>query len=129
MEQSKTYLNAFKFRIYPKGDQVSHLANNFGCCRYVFNKVLELRQKAFKEEGKTLSYFDTTKILPVLKRQEETKWLGEAMSQPLQMAAKNVDVDFKNFIAKKAKYPKFKCKNSRQCIKIQQGFRVEEDLL
>jgi putative transposase len=129
MEQSKTYLKAFKFRIYPKGDQVTHLANNFGCCRYVFNKVLELRQKAFKEEGKSLSYFDTTKILPVLKRQEETKWLGKAMSQPLQMAAKNVDSAFKNFFGKKAKYPKFKCKNSRQCIKIQQGFRVEEDLL
>ena len=45
MQQTKTYLKAFKFPIYPKGDQIGYLAKNFGCSRYVFNKVLELREK------------------------------------------------------------------------------------
>ena len=129
MQQTKTYLKAFKFPIYPKGDQIGYLAKNFGCCRYVFNKVLELREETFKQEGKSLSYFDTTKLLPVMKRQEETKWLAKALSQSLQMAAKNVDNAFKNFFNKKAKYPKFKSRKARQCIKIPQGFRIEGGLL
>ena len=64
-----------------------------------------------------------------MKRQEETKWLAKALSQSLQMAAKNVDNAFKNFFNKKAKYPKFKSRKARQCIKIPQGFRIEGGLL
>ncbi|UAY53885.1 RNA-guided endonuclease TnpB family protein [Arachidicoccus terrestris] len=124
-----THLKAYKFRIYPEGEQINFLARQFGCVRFVYNYALELRQKTYEETGKSLSYYDTAKMLPVLKSRQETGWLGEVIAQPLQMAMQNVDDSYRRFFKGQNRYPRFRCRSDRQCFKLPQGFRVEGDHL
>lgn len=63
----------FKYRIYPSKTQEQQLAQFFGCSRYMYNRALEKRTKAWQEEKKKISFFDLCKELPILKKQEETK--------------------------------------------------------
>ena len=44
---------AYKFRIYPNASQVQLIHRTFGCCRFVFNRYLDMRIKAYENEKKT----------------------------------------------------------------------------
>ena len=67
--------------------------------------------------------------LPVLKKQEATKWLGEVIAQPLQMAVQDLDTAFKRFFNKTSAFPRFKSRNDRQCFKIPQRAKLSNGLL
>lgn len=43
---------AYKFRIYPTEEQKVMLAKTFGCCRFIYNKMLEEKITEYKETGK-----------------------------------------------------------------------------
>lgn len=107
-------LRGFKYRIIPNNSQRLQLAQTFGSVRYVFNWGLNLRSVSYKEEGKSLSYNDTSKLLTQLKKQEETSWLSDISSVPLQQGLKHLDRAFKNFFKQQNKYPRFKKKRGRQ---------------
>jgi putative transposase len=107
---------AFKYRIYPSKAQEQHLAQFFGCSRFVYNWGLAKKKEAWEKEKKSISFFDLCKELPKFKKQEEMKWLKEADSQGLQCSLKNLDQAYKNFFNGTAKYPRFKKKgNSDSC--------------
>ncbi len=75
---------AIKIRIYPSNDQIEILSKQFGCARWVYNHMLNLRIEAWKNEQRSLSKSFLIKLLPVLKADEKTLWLKEAHSQILQ---------------------------------------------
>lgn len=127
--QKKTIIKSFKFRIFPDKETAHFLICQFGCCRWVFNNALEQINDHFEKTGKFLNAIDTNRALPKLKRQEETKWLGDVMSQPLQVAGQCAETAFKNFFSKKAKRPKFKSRKAKQCFMVPQGARIEDGLL
>lgn len=56
-------LRAYKYRIYPTMEQKELFAKTFGCCRFVYNWALNLKIKAYKEEGKSYSYKDTANMM------------------------------------------------------------------
>ena len=105
---------AFKYRFYPTSEQARALARTFGCLRYVYNFGLALRRDAYERDGSTLKYKDTSAALTTLKKQEETAWLKEVSSVPLQQALRHLDRAFTGFFEKRAKYPRFKRKHARQ---------------
>ena len=50
-----------KYRIYPNEDQIQIIENTFGCCRFVWNKLLEEATKTYFDEEQTfhiLNYGD-----------------------------------------------------------------------
>ena len=104
---------SYKIRLYPNASQREFLARQFGCCRLVYNYMLELKQNAFKE-GNKYSKFDLIKQLTPLKNKEEYWFLNEVISQPFQYSIANVDDAFVRMYSKQNKYPKFKNKHSRQ---------------
>ena len=69
------------------------------------------------------------KLLPKLKKQEETSWLGECYSQVLQATTLNLVTAYKNFFESRAKYPRFKAKKNRQSIQYPQSVKVVEGCL
>lgn len=77
---------AYKYRIYPTDAQKHVLALTFGCCRYVYNWGLRKKTDAYYTQHQRLSYKDTSLVLTHLKQQEETAWLSEVSSVPLQQA-------------------------------------------
>ncbi len=99
-----------------------------GAGRWISNRGLEKRNKAYKEEERTLSYYEQNNELIALK--EEFPWLKEIHSQVLQQSLKDLDSAFKNFFrnvkeGKKPGFPRFKKKGMRDSFRYPQGVRVE----
>jgi len=118
-------LYVYRFRLYPKKEQVEFLNRQIGYCRFVYNKLLEIAKKDYEAEGKKWNYYEYKKLLPKLK--EEFPFLKEANSQSLQEAVKWLDRAFKNFFKGLAKFPKFKSKKRTNSVSIPQHFRIEGD--
>lgn len=116
-------LKAFKYRLYPTPEQQVLLSKHFGCARFVYNWALERKIKVYKQEQKSVSCMKLTTELPELKKEHE--WLTEVNSQSLQMALRNLDNAFTNFFEKRADFPKFKKKRSKQSFQCPQKVRVD----
>lgn len=125
----ETRHRAVKVRLYPNAAQRHRLKCLFGAVRWIYNWGLKRRRSAWKERGESLSYEDLANRLPELKKQEETAWLKDVASQPLQQALRNLDRAFSNFFNKKLKahYPTFKCKRGKQSAAFPQFVKVEDD--
>ena len=88
---------AFKYRVYPTPEQQPILARTFGCCRFVYNWALRQKTDAYFNEQQRLYCKDLSERLTELKKQEETCWLSEVSSVPLQQALRHLDKAFINF--------------------------------
>ena len=115
-------ITSTKIRIYPSDDQKVTINKFFGCARWLWNNSLAETQKAYKETGKGLGQFALNKRLPALK--EEFPWLADTHSQVLQAVCLNMSRAFINFFERRANYPKFKTKRSKQSIQYPQGVRL-----
>ena len=102
---------AYKFRFYPTKTQIKILNSTFGCVRYVYNHFLDLKQKLYKAEKKSISYNQCSKVLTVLKKEKE--WLKDVDKFSLQNSLKDLDKAYKNFFSGKG-YPKFKSKKDNR---------------
>ena len=58
-------------RLYPTRKQENLLKRTFGCCRVVYNHFLAERIRAYKEEGISLNYANTCKMLTTLKQDKD----------------------------------------------------------
>jgi putative transposase len=105
---------AYKYRVYPTNEQKRVLARTFGCARFVYNWALHQKTDAFYQEQRRLSYKDLSEALTLLKQQEESCWLAEVSSVPLQQALRHLEKAFLNFFEGRARYPTFKKKRNRQ---------------
>ena len=102
---------AFKYRIYPNKKQQELIQKTFGCCRYVYNYFLDKRITEYKENKKTLNYYETSKMLTQLKKENE--WLREPDKDALQKTLKKLDNAYQKFFKEHTGYPKFKSKKNR----------------
>lgn len=59
-----------------------------------------------------------------MKKHEETSWLNEVNSQTLQFALRSLDIAYKNFFQKRAKFPKFKFKHSKNSFTVPQSASI-----
>ena len=109
-------LRGFKYRFYPTTEQKIQLAQTFGCTRFVYNWALALRTDSYYQENKSLSYHETSNALTKLKKEPDKSWLKEVSSVPLQQGLRHLNTAFKNFLAGRTKYPRFKKKNHRQSM-------------
>jgi putative transposase len=101
---------AYKFRCSPTDEQKHILARTFGCCRWVYNWALRTKTDAYSQDGRRLSSSELSAMLTPLKQQEETAWLAEVSSVPLQQSLRHLDRAFVNFFQGRGKYPRFKSK-------------------
>ena len=108
MIQNKCYI----LRLYPNDNQMSLINKTFGCCRLVYNLMLNDKNIYYKEtkQNKKVSPKDY---------KENREFLKEVDSQALASEYMNLTAAFNNFFngMKKGKFvgfPKFKSKNDRQ---------------
>jgi transposase, IS605 OrfB family, central region len=117
---------AYRYRFYPTPEQESLLRRTVGCCRFVYNRALALRQEAWAQRQKKLTGYDLIKKITEWKKDPETEWLKEVSNVPLQQAVNDLEVAYQNFFAKRAKYPSFKRKSSGgSCRFTEYGFRIK----
>jgi putative transposase len=68
--------------------------------------------------------------LTAMKASEELEWLNEVSSVPLQQAVRHQQAAFGNFFAGRARYPRYKSRNSRQSAEYtRSGFRYRDGAL
>jgi len=109
---------AFKFRLVPNKEQQTQINKTLGCCRFIYNQMLEERQIKYKSN-------DKTKCKTEKQYKKEFSFLKEVDSIALQQANRDLKTSYTNFfrelksgelqkeIAKrlaKAKTPKQKAK-------------------
>jgi putative transposase len=105
------------------------LSKAFGSVRWLWNYYLDLTNKTYKDTGKGLSRNQLQSLLPKLKQEEETAWLADTYSQCLQVVALNLSNAFINFFERRASYPRFKSKHSKQSLSYPQNVKIEGDCL
>ena len=94
----------------------------------MYNYFLDVRISEYKNNGKSLNYYDTSKLLTQLKKEKE--WLKEPDKDALQKSLKDLDAAYKNFFKSGFGYPKFKSKKDRHksyrtsCVKTTAGGNI-----
>ena len=113
----KRVIRGSKFRIYPNKEQRIKFSKIFGCCRFVWNKMLAERINFYNTTGESLinHYNDFYK---------GNDFLKEVPARSLQMTERNLNTAYKNFFRrvskgdKKVGFPKFKKKQGKQSYQI-----------
>jgi putative transposase len=105
---------AYRCRAYPDQAQQQVLARTFGCVRVVWNRTLAARRARYAAEGTGTSYAQTDRALTKMKKDPELAFLNEVSSVPLQQALRHQHRAFAAFFGKRARYPRFKSRRSRQ---------------
>lgn len=120
--QTKVVKRAYKYRFYPTPEQATQLAQTFGCVRYVYNRALAERSRAWTQEQRRVTFADTSKMLTAWKRDPETAWLAEPSKGPLQAALRNLQSAYDRFWRKQSRFPTFKKKGkSKQSATYYKG--------
>ena len=109
-------LRAIKYELKPNQSQRELIKQTCGCCRLVYNAMLDRKMQAYKKDKTSLSAYDLIKTLPDLK--EEKPFLKEAPSQSLQQAVLNMESAYKAFFRKNGGFPNFKKKGLNDSFRI-----------
>lgn len=115
---------AVKVRLYPTPEQEVLLAQHFGCARWWWNYALNKSIETYRNTGKGLGRSALNALLPKLKKDEETAWLGDCYSQVLQAVTLNLTTAYKNFFEGHARFPRFKSKHGKQSIQYPQYVQI-----
>ena len=119
-------LKAIKYELNPTNSQKEKIKQACGCCRLVYNIMLDRRISAYKESGKIISSIELINQLPELKSEKE--FIKEVPSQSLQQAIRNLDTAYSNFFKKNGSgFPKFKKKGARDSFRIPVACVVDYD--
>ena len=95
---------AFRYRLYPNKLQQELIQKTFGCCRFIYNKMLNDKIEYYKETKQTLNNTPA-------QYKQEFQFLKEVDSQALSFEQMHLQSAYKNFFRdKKIGFPKFKSK-------------------
>ena len=118
-------LQAFQFELMPIGEQERNMRRYAGSCRFVYNQALAWQTERYaKDKTVQFSYVTLANLLPIWKK--EFKWLSDSPSQVLQQALKDLERSYKNFFAKRAKFPRFKKRGQSTSFRFPQGYELDE---
>lgn len=97
-----------KLRIYPNLEQQQQIVDNFGCCRFVWNQMLNMQIERYKNnpDSKFLNGFTMNMLLKQVK--SEYPWLKQVDSTSLQDTCETLAITYQRFFKKQNGYPKFK---------------------
>jgi putative transposase len=105
---------AYRCRAYPDGAQQAVLNRTFGCVRVVWNRSLATRQARWHAERQGTSYAQSDRALTAMKKDPDLAFLSEVSCVPLQQTLRHQHQAFAAFFARRARYPRFKSRRSRQ---------------
>jgi putative transposase len=105
---------AYRCRAYPDPSQQAVLNRTFGCIRVVWNRTLAVRQTRWHLEHEGTPYAQSDRALTAMKKDQALAFLNEVSSVPLQQVLRHQHKAFSAFFARRAGYPRFKSRRSRQ---------------
>jgi len=117
-------LKSYKYKLKPSEEQIVLLNKHFGSIRFAYNFFLNERKIEYETNKNTINYYDNTKSLTELKKQEEYSWLNEINSQSLQYSLKCLDGAYQNFFKFKKGFPSFKSKHNKNSFSVPQSVKL-----
>jgi putative transposase len=119
---------AYRYRFYPTPEQADLLNRTFGSVRYVWNRALAERSRAWTQEQRRVTFADTCRMLTAWKADPETAWLYEVSNVALQQGLQHLQQAYVNFWGKRSKYPHFKSKHKSRASATftTSGFRYRD---
>ena len=115
---------SFKIRIYPNKEQIQLIEKTFGCVRYVYNYILNLKKKAYNIFKLKLSYIKISSILTKLKQRK--LWLYEVDAVALQQCLKDLDVAYIKFFNGSG-FPNFKSKRGKNSYRTNSCLHLDQN--
>ncbi|MCY9665850.1 transposase [Paenibacillus alginolyticus] len=119
----------YKFRLYPTKEEQENIHFVLECCRLLYNRLLAERIAAYKQSGRSLTYYEQKATLP--ERKLYIPALKNVHSQVLQNVVERLDKAYQAFFrrvknAEKAGYPRFKPESQYNSFTYpQSGFSIE----
>ncbi len=109
----RNLLRSYKTELNPTLEQIQQIQKTIGTCRFVYNFYIAHNKEIYESEKKFVSGMDFQKWLNhvYLKENPESIWIKEVSSKSVKQSMMNAEKAFKNFIYKKAGFPRFKKKN------------------
>ena len=118
---------AYRFRLYPTEEQMQQMTRIIGCCRFVWNRLLDYSSKSYKRRGESHGSFDFNNFIANTLK-PAFPWLSDAPAQTLQCVSADLSAAFRAFFRGDAEYPKFKKKNrSKKSFRIPQRGKVDTE--
>jgi putative transposase len=114
-----TITRSYRIRAYPNGAQRRLLDRWFGAARWLWNTALRIRSEAYRACGLTLTGNDVSRWLTQWKRTPGNEWLAEVPATCLTQCLRDQDAAFRNFFARRARYPRFKRKSAAGSLRFQ----------
>lgn len=109
MKRNKSY----RYRIYPNDSQVRLFQKTFGCCRFVYNRLLELQHGSYENGDGFLSWTKCNNYCNhVLK--EEYPFLREVDKFALTNSILNLNASYQAFFKNRSGQPCFKSKKAHR---------------
>ena len=103
-------LKSIKIRIYPNSVQKQFISKQLGCCRLIYNKLLDYKKTQYIQNKQNVSLSELGKHLTNLKKQNEYLFLTDVYSVCLQQSMQDLIKAYDNFLKFNRGYPKFKSK-------------------
>ena len=103
-------LKSIKIQIYPNTVQKEFIAKQLGCCRLIYNKLLDYKKIQYEQNKQSVSLSQLGKYLTNLKKQDEYLFLNDVYSVCLQQSMQDLIKAYDNFFKLHKGYPKFKSK-------------------
>lgn len=95
---------AYRFRIYPNHDQQVLFARTFGCCRFIYNRMLTDKKDWYEKHHEML------RTTPA-QYKKKYEWLKEVDSLALANVQLHLEAAYRKFFReKKAGFPRYKTK-------------------
>ena len=137
-------VKGFKFRIEPNAEQRKQLAIEFGNCRWLWNRCLDLRTKDYEAYKSALAAGDAGAVKPSWNyvsfsrlvtewKRGEFPWLADSVAQCLTQVLIDQDKAFQHFFRRvkcgeKPGYPRFKSRYGKQSVRYQLDSRIIDNI-
>jgi putative transposase len=110
---------SYRIRVCPNGAQRRLLERWFGATRWLWNTTLEIRSEAYRVCGLKLTGDDLSRWLTQWKRTPGHEWLAAVPAKCLTQCLRDQDTAFRNFFARRTRYPRFKRKSVAASLRFQ----------
>ena len=103
-------LKSIKIRIYPDSVQKQFISKQLGCCRLIYNKLLDYKKTQYEQNKQKISLSQLGKYLTNLKKQDNYLFLNNTYAMCLQQSMQDLIKAYDNFFKLHNGFPKFKSK-------------------
>ena len=129
-------IKGFKIRIYPNKEQKILIKKHFGCCRKIWNIMLDKSINSYKNYNKFLSCYDLIKELTLVKKEKDYFFLKEVSNKSLETICRDLSKRISLFAENTINKPKFKSKKKSKlsypvrsdvfCLVNEKHFKIEK---